>query len=168
GLRRLAVAALLEAVDQLAKSAAEYATGRRAAEVAAQLLQHAGQTAGLSTVRSRLSGSLSAGLSTGGPPACRGRRLPASAEPFGDLVSVLVAGHSQQSQQGRHGRESTAHRVAPPSCTKQTGRWSRRYTRRPDQTLPAPRDQPPNHKNDDGADDRANQAGPFIGAVPAD
>src|SRR2546423_926301 len=92
------MAALLETVHQLAEPAAQDPSGTGAPKTAAQLAEQTAQAA-LSS---------SAAL-PGGPWRAAGQ----SAEHFGDLVSVLVAGDREQSQQGSHRGESAAHDVAP-------------------------------------------------------
>src|SRR5689334_3926403 len=86
------MAALLEALNEFAKSAAQEPAGTGAAEALAQLVEEAAGTA---------------------LPCPSGPILSEAAKHFGDLVPVLIPSDREQAQEGRHGREATAHCVAP-------------------------------------------------------
>src|SRR5437763_16865280 len=86
------MAALLETLNEFAKSAAQEPAGTGAAEALAQLVEEAAGTA---------------------LPCASGPILSEAAKHFRDLVPVLIASDREQAQEGRHGREASAHCVAP-------------------------------------------------------
>src|SRR5439155_4709714 len=87
-------------LHEFAQSAAQEPAGTGTAETAAQLAEQASDATWRSTC---------------------GRTLSKSAKHFSDLVPVLVARDREQPQEGRHGRESAAHCVAPHDGQEKRG-----------------------------------------------
>src|SRR5690349_8556815 len=84
GIRRLALAVLLKALDQVAKPATQQTSRTRTAEHPSQLAKHAA----LLIVRARCSAWL----------------LLQPAKHFGNLVPVLITRNGEKSQKCSHGR----------------------------------------------------------------